>query len=32
MLIPGINEAFNIVIDMENKKFPLPMSNVREMI
>ncbi len=32
MLIPGINETFNIVIDMGAKGFPLPLSSAKEMI
>lgn len=32
MLIPGINETFNIVIDMENRNFPLTLSTAKEMV
>ena len=29
MLIPGINETFNIVIDMEHNNFPLPLNSAK---
>jgi hypothetical protein len=32
MLVPGIIESYNVIIDMENKPFHLPMMSIRETI